>query len=108
MRPRPAIQKAQPKVNTCKRHANPNYDLNIPIQNQLPMKKSATEVSTSIFSFESELSKTKVPVPLLELLKNPAYKESFQKLLQPAIPAPNAINLEEERPEIYLGSLVQN
>ena len=108
LRPRPAIQKAQLKVNTGKRHADPNLDLNIPTQNQLPIKKSAVEVSTSIFSFELELSKIKVPVPLLELLKNLAYKESFQKLLQPTIPAPDAINLEDERPEIYLGSLVQN
>ena len=45
---------------------------------------------------------------MLELLKNPAYKESFQKLLQPTIPTPDVVNLEEERPEIYLGSLVQN
>jgi len=80
----------------------------IPIQNQLPIKISAVEVSTSVFSFELELSKIKISVPLLELLKNLAYKESFQKLLQPAIPAPDAANLEEERPKIYLGSLVQN
>ena len=80
----------------------------ISVQNQLPIKNSAAEVSTSVFSFESELSKIKILVPLLELLKNPSYKESFQKLLQFAIPAPNAVNLEEERPEIYLGSLVQN
>ena len=108
MRPRPAILKAQLKVNTGKRHADLNPDLNIPTQNQLPIKKSVAEVSTSIFSFESELNKIKVPIPFLELLKNPSYKESFQKLLQPTTPAPDAVNLEEERPEIYLGSLVQN
>jgi hypothetical protein len=65
------------------------------------------EVPTSSFNFESEFSKIKVPIPLLELLKIYAYKESFLKILQPSLPASDSINLEEENPTIYLGSLVQ-
>ena len=39
------------------------------------------EVPTSSFNFESELSKIKVPIPLLELLKISSYKDSFLKIL---------------------------
>ena len=81
------------------------------MQNQLPIKKNALENKdpvSSTFSFEVELNKIKVPVPLLELLKNLAYKESFKKLLQPSMPAPDSVNLEDERPAIYLGNHVQD
>ena len=83
----------------------------IPASNQLPIRKSAAENKDTLissFSFESEVSKIEITVPLLELLKNPTYRESFQSLLQPAIPTPDSVNLEEERPAIYLGNLVQN
>ena len=105
LRPRPTIQKSQLKVNTGKKPTDTSFDLNIPIpvQNQPPIKKYTVEVSTFVFSFESELSKIKILVPLLKLLKNLAYKESFQKLLHPTIPTPDVVNLEEERPMIYLG-----
>lgn len=83
----------------------------IPVANQRPIRKSAVEnkeVFIFVFNFELELSKIKIHVPLLELLKNPTYRESFQSLLQPTTPAPDSINLEEERPSIYLENLVQN
>ena len=54
-----------------------------------------------------ELSKIKVPVPLLELLENPTYKESFMKLLQPSLLAPNTVNLIYEKPRIYFGNHVE-
>ena len=83
----------------------------IPAPNQFLTKKFAVgnkDTLISSFSFESELSKIKIPVPLLELLKNPAYRESFQRLLQLATLAPDSVDLEEERPAIYLGNRVQN
>ena len=52
---------------------------------------------------ENELSKIKVHVPPLELLKNPSYKESFIKLLQPIVVSPDNMNLQDDRPEIYFG-----
>lgn len=54
------------------------------------------------------MNKIKIPVRLLELLKNPAYRESLKNLLQPSVPAPDSVNLEDERPTIYLGSHVEN
>ena len=59
------------------------------------------------FSFKSELNKIKISVPLLVLLKYPAYKESFKSLLQPPL-TPDSVNLEDEHPTIYLGSHVQD
>lgn len=75
-------------------------------QPRKPVIKSQ-EAPISSFNFESELSKIKVPIPLLELLKISAYKDSFLKILQPTLLAFDSINLQEENPTIYLGSLVQ-
>ena len=80
------------------------------VPNQLQHRKPAIEsreAPTSSFNFESELNKIKVPIPLLELLKISAYKDSFLKILQHTLPAYDYINLQEENPTIYLGSLVQ-
>ena len=54
------------------------------------------------------MSKIKIDVPLLELLKNPTYKMSLHNLLQPANSTFDSINLEEERHAIYMGNLVQS
>lgn len=59
------------------------------------------------FSFKFELNKIKIPVPLLELLKNPAYRESFKYLLQPSL-SPNSVNIEDVHPTIFLGSHAQD
>lgn len=82
----------------------------IPVPNQPQPRKPAIEsreVLTSSFNFEFELSKIKVHIPLLELLKISSYKESFLKILQPSLLAFDSINLQDENPTIYLGSLVQ-
>lgn len=82
----------------------------ITVPNQLQPRKlvmEIREVPTSSFNFESELSKIKVPIPLLELLKISAYKEYFLKILQPSLAASDFINLQDENPTIYPRSLVQ-
>lgn len=82
----------------------------ISMPNQLHPRKptmESREVPSSSFNFESELSKIKVPIPLLELLKISTYKESFLKILQPSLPTSNSFNLQDENMTIYLGSLVQ-
>ena len=80
------------------------------VPNQPQPRKPAIEIQevpTSSFNIEFELGKFKVPIPLLELLKIFAYKESFLKILQPSLSASDSINIPEENPTIYLGSLVQ-
>lgn len=66
------------------------------------MVTKAKEMSTS-FSLENELSKIEILVPLIELLKNYAYKESFMKLLQPITVTPDTINIQDDKPTNYFG-----
>ena len=54
---------------------------------------------------ENEISKIKVLDPLLELLKNQAYKDPFMKLLQPIALPSDIVNLQDDKPKIYLGPL---
>ena len=83
LRSRHTVQKYQPKTSTSKKNADltPVVSIYVPIPNQLPIKKSAAEnkdTLTSSFSFESKLSKIKISVPLLELLKNTSYENHFK------------------------------
>jgi hypothetical protein len=69
------------------------------------VKKSVAETRevSSAFNLENEISKIKVPIPLLELLKNRASKEPFMKLLHPVAPLSDIVNLQDVNPELYLG-----
>jgi len=66
------------------------------------------EVNKSVqnFSLENELGKLKIPVPLTELIRNPSYKESVLKMLNPTSnqPVSDTVNLQEESPKIFIGS----
>ena len=101
LRPRPVSQKQKNNQNQTKKSSQKKATINQPkiIIEKLPVWKVSTEnkeASTS-FRLESELGKIKVPITLLELLKNPTYKESFMKLLQPAVVSPNIVNLQDDR-----------
>lgn len=96
----------RPRPTGSKQQINPNYIKSPPqnpvVQNQpknivdqpavRKFAKENKEVLT-VFSLKNEISKIKVPIPLLELLKNKAYKETFMKLLQPIAPFSDIINL---------------
>ena len=66
------------------------------------------EVNKSVqnFSLENELGKLKIPVPLTELIRNPSYKESVIKMLNPTSnqPVSDTVNLQEDSPNIFIGS----
>ena len=58
------------------------------------------------FNFENELCKIKIPVPFIELMKNPCYKNPFLKMIGASanqIPS-DTVNLQEEHPRIFIGS----
>jgi hypothetical protein len=64
----------------------------------------------SSFRFESEIQKIKILVPFLELIKNEEFKISLSKMLQPE-PSSNSIdsiNLQDEKPAVILGPLVED
>ena len=60
------------------------------------------------FSFEHELNKVKIPVPLTKLIKSKVYREaSFKTLINAVNSTPitsDEINLQDEKPTIIVGS----
>ena len=85
MGPRPIGSKQQTNTNQIKNLPKKQDVQNQPENRvyQPAVRKLAIENKevSSFFSLENEISKIKVPDPLLEFLKNHAYKESFMKLL---------------------------
>ena len=68
-------------------------------------KEFVIEKSPPAFNFQKELEKFKIPVPLTELLKQPAYQCQVTSLLLPpeAPIIPDSLNLQEERPMVVFG-----
>jgi hypothetical protein len=66
--------------------------------------------SPSSFSFENEIQKIKIPIPFLELIKNEEFKRYLSKMLQPepTSHSTNSVNLQDEKPTIILGPLVED
>jgi hypothetical protein len=81
-------------------------------QVQPAMKISAPEADkfSSPFSLEHEISKIKIPIPLTELVKTNSYRSQILKWLQPSSvidPVSDVINLQDEKPTIVLGPIVE-
>jgi hypothetical protein len=64
----------------------------------------------SSFSFEHEIQKIKILVPLSELVKHKDFKRSLSKLLQPKTPCHSIdlINLQDKKPTVILGPMVED
>jgi hypothetical protein len=64
----------------------------------------------SSFSFEHEIQKIRIPVPLSELVKNEDFKRSLSKLLQSEPPqlTTDSVNLQDEKPAVILGPMVED
>jgi hypothetical protein len=62
------------------------------------------------FSFEHEIQKIRILVPLSELVKNEDFKRSLSKLLQSESPHPStdSVNLHDENPAVVLGPMVED
>jgi hypothetical protein len=62
------------------------------------------------FSFEHEIHKIKIHVPLLELVKHEDFKKSLFKLLQPepSFHSTDSVNIQEEKPAVILGPMVED
>jgi ribonuclease HI len=79
------------------------------------VKSSVPEVKEvlkplSSFIFEHEIQKIRIPVPLSELVKHEDFKRSLSKLLQsePSSHSTDSVNLQDEKPTIILGPLVED
>jgi ribonuclease HI len=65
---------------------------------------------TSSFNFGHEIQKTRIPVPLTELIKHGEFKRCFSKPLQSeasCLPT-DSINLQDEKPAVVLGPMVED
>ena len=76
-------------------------------QNSVPIfYAEIIDIGSFSFNFEFELKKIKVPIPLTELMKHPMYKNVFAKILQPSQNDQDTVNLQDDRPQIYMSTLV--
>jgi hypothetical protein len=57
------------------------------------------------FSLENEINKIKIPIPLVELAKNPMYRKQIDKMIcfSEDESQANVINLEDNKPNIVFG-----
>jgi ribonuclease HI len=85
-------------------------------QNTSPIaKEPVSEVKEapnplSSLSFDHEIQKIRIPVPLSEVVKNEDFKRSLSKLLQFESPQPStdSVNLQDEKPTVVLGPMVED
>jgi hypothetical protein len=57
------------------------------------------------FSLKNEINKIKIPIPLVELAKNPIYRKQIAKMIifSEDKSQANVINLEDDKPNIVFG-----
>jgi hypothetical protein len=64
-----------------------------------------SEKALGNFSLENEINKIKIPIPLVELAKNPIYRKQIAKMISFSEDESqdNVINLEDDKPNIVFG-----
>jgi hypothetical protein len=102
-----AERPAKPATNTAKekkaQNISPIAKAPVPEVREIPKPPSS-------FSFEHEIQKIRIPVPLSELVKNEYFKRSLSKLLlsEPPQLATDSVNLQDEKPTVILGPMVED
>ena len=71
----------------------------------LEVSTKETDKVSIAFSFENELNKIKIPIPLVELAKNPCYRKQITKMIgvSELESQSDVIKLEDDRPKITFG-----
>jgi ribonuclease HI len=79
------------------------------VHNHVPEIREIPKL-TSSFNFEHEIQKIRIPVPLTELIKHEEFKKCFSEILQSEASSPptDSINLQDERPTVVLGPMVED
>jgi hypothetical protein len=79
------------------------------VHNHVPEIREITNL-TSSFNFEHEIQKIRIPVPLTEKIKHDEFKKRFSDLLksEASCPPTDSINLQDERPVVVLGPMVED
>jgi hypothetical protein len=78
------------------------------VHNHVPEIREIPKPMSS-FNFEHEIQKIRIPVPLTELIKHGEFKKCFSELLksEASYPLTDSINLQDERPAVVLGPMVE-
>jgi hypothetical protein len=102
-----AERPAKPATNTTKEKKTQNIS---PIAKDPVPEVREIPKPPSSFSFEHEIQKIRIPVPLSELVKNEDFKRSLSKLLQSEPPqlTTDSVNLQDENPAVILGPMVED
>jgi hypothetical protein len=79
------------------------------VHNHVPEIREIPKPMSS-FNFEHEIQKIRIPVPLTELIKHGEFKKRFSELLksEASYPLTDSINLQDERPAVVLGPMVED
>lgn len=104
----PVQRAVVPAIQQDKIQKRPTFD-------PIILKAPAHEVrglnkSPSPFSFQSEIQKLRIPVPLIELVKNESFKRSIVEALEPkAIQAStNYVNLQDDKLAAIFSPMIEN
>jgi hypothetical protein len=81
-----------------------------PVANEPVSEVREAPESLSSFSFEHEIQKIRILVPLSELIKNEGFEKFLSKLLQYEPPqlSTDSINLQDEKLAVVLGPMVED
>ena len=71
---------------------------------------SEPEKISSSFNLETEIQKLKIPVPLVELMKNEVFRKDICKTLdhKSVSFSSDTINLSDDKPNIVLGPMIED
>jgi hypothetical protein len=78
--------------------------------NKVKISDKTVDKTPSSFNFEAELQKIKIPIPLVELMKNDMFKRDILRTLDPQSVSHSAdiLNIYDDKPTITLGPMVED
>jgi hypothetical protein len=78
--------------------------------NQVKVSDKASDKVPYSFNFEAEIQKIKIPIPLVELMKNEMFKRDILKTLDPQSVSLSAdiLNIYDDKPTITLGQMIED
>jgi ribonuclease HI len=107
--PEPSTRAERPANEVADNHRGKKAQPLSPIvQSHVPEIREIPKPTS--FNFEHEIQKIRIPVPLTELIKHDEFKKRFSDLLKSETSSPSTdfINLQDERPAVVLGPLVED
>jgi hypothetical protein len=77
---------------------------------QVKTSDKTTDKAPYSFNFEAKLQKIKIPIPLVELMKNDMFKRDILRTLDPQSVSHSAdiLNIYDDKPTITLGPMVED